>query len=256
MAEFPALPIFTDAYLGDTRHLTTAQHGAYFLLLLIAWRTSDCSLPDDDVFLARCVGMDRRSWINNKPVIMAFWFRSESGRWQQKRLLDERNFAEQVRRKNSIAGKASALKRQNRGSTSVQPDANQISTPSPSPMSVEKGKPFSYTPAFEQFWSLYPKTQASKKESFSSYQRAIHKGATHEDIERGAREYAQFLAASGSPAAHATTWLNNERWSVDYAAVLAQRARAGQPRDGFTPTKDDRARAAVMRAAERLDFAP
>lgn len=138
MAEFPALPIFTDAYLGDTRHLTTAQHGAYFLLLLIAWRTADCSLPDDDVFLSRCVGMDRRTWVANKATVLAFWFRNSDGRWQQKRLLDERNFAEQVRSKNSAAGKASALKRLNRGSTSAQPDANETSTPSPTPLPKEK----------------------------------------------------------------------------------------------------------------------
>jgi hypothetical protein len=43
MAEFPALPLWTDAYLGDTRHLSQSEHGAYLLLLITAWRTPNCS---------------------------------------------------------------------------------------------------------------------------------------------------------------------------------------------------------------------
>ena len=39
MADFPALPFFTDAYLGDTQHLTLEEHGAYQKLLYIAWRS-------------------------------------------------------------------------------------------------------------------------------------------------------------------------------------------------------------------------
>jgi uncharacterized protein YdaU (DUF1376 family) len=165
MAEFPALPIFTDAYLGDTRHLTTAQHGAYFLLLIIAWRTNDCSLPDDDTFLSRCVGMEKRTWLSNKDIIMAFWFKNTSGRWQQKRLLDERNFAEQVRNKNSLAGKASALKRKNRGSTSVQPNPNQNSTPSPSPSPTpRKGRESKASLPIElPLWMPIPEWEAFKE---------------------------------------------------------------------------------------------
>jgi len=145
MAEYPSLPLFTDAYLSDTRHLTTLQHGAYLLMLMTAWRSPDCCLPDDDIFLARVCGMDRRTWLNNKDVLLTFWQRSlndncdNSGasstgsptKLFQRRLSDERKYVEQVRNKNIAAGRASALKRQNRGSTSVQPNVNQTSTPIP-----------------------------------------------------------------------------------------------------------------------------
>lgn len=128
MAKYPALPLFTDAYMADTRHLTTAQHGAYLLLLMTAWRMPECSLPDDDDFLSRITGMDKRTWNRNKDIIMAFWKLDEKQKWCQGRLKDERNYVEQLSNKNSEAGKASALKRKERDSTTVptkqQPDFN------------------------------------------------------------------------------------------------------------------------------------
>lgn len=136
MAEFPALPIFTDAYLSDTRHLNAAQHGAYLLLLMMAWRMPDCALPDDDEVLARWCSMDKRTFVKNKSVIMSFWTRNNAGQFVQKRLLDERKYVEQLRSKNVAAGRASALKRLNRGSTTVQPKVNETSTPTPTPTPI------------------------------------------------------------------------------------------------------------------------
>lgn len=53
MAEFPALPMWTDAYLADCDHLTDAEHGRYFLMLQHMWRAPNRRLPNDDVWLAR-----------------------------------------------------------------------------------------------------------------------------------------------------------------------------------------------------------
>lgn len=96
MADFPAMPLFTDAYLADTRHLTTEEHGAYLLLMMEAWRRPECSLPDDDVLLARLSGLTPSRWKEVRPVIIAFWKRD--GRKKsltQKRLLRERAFVAQ-----------------------------------------------------------------------------------------------------------------------------------------------------------------
>lgn len=119
MAEFPAMPLFTDAYLSDTLHLSTLQHGAYCLLLMIAWRTADCALPDDDRVLARYSRLDFRTWMKNKSVVMQFWRLGDDQKWRQGRQLDERNRVMSLQSKNSAAGKASALKRKNRQPTSV-----------------------------------------------------------------------------------------------------------------------------------------
>jgi uncharacterized protein YdaU (DUF1376 family) len=133
MAEFPALPLFTDAYMADTRHLTTIQHGAYLLMLMTAWRMPDCSLPNDDLFLSRICCLDKRTWKANKHIILSFWILNSSNKWEQGRLKDERNYVVQLRNKNAAAGRASALKRLNRYSTTVQPNVNQNPTPIPTP---------------------------------------------------------------------------------------------------------------------------
>lgn len=77
MAEFPALPLWTDAYLGDTTHLTTIEHGAYLLLLISMWRAGG-SLPDDDKLLARYVRMTPAQWARIKATVRAF-FRVDAG---------------------------------------------------------------------------------------------------------------------------------------------------------------------------------
>lgn len=108
MAEFPALPLWTDAYLADTRHLSTLEHGAYLLLLMEAWRRPSCSLPDNDVMLARLAGLSEDQWATVRDTIMSFWKHDgRSKTWTQKRLLEQRDFS----RKRSESQRGKAVKR-------------------------------------------------------------------------------------------------------------------------------------------------
>lgn len=140
MAEFPALPLFTDAYLGDTTHLSTFEHGAYLLLLIVSWRSPGCCLPDDDGLLARYTRMTRDKWRKARPILEPF-FTVIDGFWHQARLQDEFQHLQSRKVNASEAGKASAaaklLKRANRGSTTVgnpsQRKLNGQSTPIPTP---------------------------------------------------------------------------------------------------------------------------
>lgn len=100
----PAIPFFGDAYIADTRHLSLEEHGAYLQLLMIAWRSEDCALPDDDKRIAQMLGITTAKWKKLKPTIMAFW-RLEDGRWTQKRLKKERTFVTEKREKNALAAK-------------------------------------------------------------------------------------------------------------------------------------------------------
>lgn len=94
MARFDGLTIWTDAFLGDTLDLSNEEVGVYFLLLMAAWRTPTCDLPDDDKSLARFSRCSPRRWIDHmRPVMLRFW-RVSDGRWSQGRLKREREATE------------------------------------------------------------------------------------------------------------------------------------------------------------------
>lgn len=123
MAEFPALPFFTDAYLADTMHLGLEEHGAYLKLLMIAWRSHDCALPDDDDRIAVMLGVSTRYWRTKlRPTIAPFWI-IENGLWTQKRLKKVRKHVKNVsdarRAARTSREHAKLLKNGNSGSTIV-----------------------------------------------------------------------------------------------------------------------------------------
>ena len=132
MAKFPMLPLWTDAYLADTTHLTTLQHGAYLLLLITMWRAKGCRLHDDDKLLAKYTRTTPVQWAKLKPVLENF-FIIKDGWWRNKRINKEIIFVNRKRRQRVAAGHASALKKKNRGSTSVDFPCHETSTPTPTP---------------------------------------------------------------------------------------------------------------------------
>ena len=124
MAEFPALPFFTDAYLADTRHLTTEEHGAYLLLLMCAWRTRGCVLKANDRQLARIAGVSPTKWRRLKPVLAEF-FTVDDGLWRQKKLTYvHESVSKKVarnRQNGARGGRATAAKHQTPTGTSTGP---------------------------------------------------------------------------------------------------------------------------------------
>ncbi len=135
MKSAPAIPLFGDAYLADTRHLTLEEHGAYLQLLMIAWRSPGCALPDDDKRLAMMLGITTKKWAGLKPTVMAFWALNGDG-WQQKRLLKERRFVAEKSEQNRAAinarWEANRLKNKDADDTNVIPEPYGNDTPPPS----------------------------------------------------------------------------------------------------------------------------
>ena len=102
MSVAPSMPVFLDAYLADTTHLTTEEHGAYLLLLMAMWRR-DGSVPNDDGDLARIVGMTLDQWLLTKKRLASLLIIKRRF-ISQKRLQKEWNYAKEKRDKNAVNG--------------------------------------------------------------------------------------------------------------------------------------------------------
>lgn len=136
MSEFPSLPLFTDAFLADTGHLTAQETGAYLLLLMMAWRLPGCRLPDDDQKLSRWARVDGRTWKRIKPVVMEFWA-YEEGYWTQKRLSKERSVvskrAEVARENGKRGGRPKPLENNEATNPMGSSQVTQQKAPNPNP---------------------------------------------------------------------------------------------------------------------------
>ncbi|NIA67793.1 DUF1376 domain-containing protein [Pelagibius litoralis] len=199
MAEFPAFPLFTDAYLGDTTHLTTIEHGAYLLLLIAMWRSKENKLPNDDKLLARYAKLTAGQWRRVKPVLWPFFIES-SDSITQGRLTDEATFVRQHSRKQSDNAKSRWLKDKKTGDATAMPDGCQTDAPHPTPpikkeeanASSKERRPTKGSRISED-WAPTPDQCASLKAGEDAF--------TDEEV---AREVPRFrdhwLAASGSGA--------------------------------------------------------
>jgi uncharacterized protein YdaU (DUF1376 family) len=137
----PAIPLFGDAYMADTTHLTLEEHGAYLKLMMVAWRIDGCCLPDDDARLARILGITAGKWAKIKLAVMAFWS-IENGVWIQARLSKERAFVEKKRQKNSDISSEAWAKRKAQDVENKQPDEceriDERNAPPPPPPKSKK----------------------------------------------------------------------------------------------------------------------
>lgn len=107
--KIPFMKFYPSDYLTDTQHLTTLEHGAYFLLILNYWQRGG-KLPDDDRRLAGIVKMEVQDWLILRPVLQEF-FVVMDGYWHHLRIEKEFSGVKAQAAKASMAGKASAAKR-------------------------------------------------------------------------------------------------------------------------------------------------
>lgn len=112
MSSVPFMPLYVADYLGDTQHLTTEQHGAYFLLLMTSWRNGG-KLPADDKKLARIAKCTPARWAKISVDVTAFFVLDGDSYVSPRLALElEKASEKQIKRAQSgvLGGRANALK--------------------------------------------------------------------------------------------------------------------------------------------------
>jgi uncharacterized protein YdaU (DUF1376 family) len=97
------MPLYVGDYLGDTGHLTTAQHGAYLLLMMHYWRKGE--LPDDDRQLSKITKLPLRTWCEYRPTLQDFFYEG----WKHKRIDAELTRMLHVSQKRALAGQKGGI---------------------------------------------------------------------------------------------------------------------------------------------------
>lgn len=241
MAEFPHMPLSTDAYLADTKHLRPIEHGVYLMLLMVAWRMpSTPRLPNDDRLLARYAGVNRSTWVSMRATIMAFWQLGDDGFWTQKKQVKVHQHVQKVsreaREKSAKRWAPKPLENNNVPDAvayaddmpeGMQPKPYLLSTPVvPKGKALGKGKILTgygnetdplYADFLANIWSKrWQRPGHNPALAFAAFakmtdaDRTAAKGA----IERCGRA---IVAASSAPKYRPmlSTWLNSRGWEVD-----------------------------------------
>lgn len=198
------MPIDIGKYLGDTMHLTTVQHGAYFLLLMDYWKRG--ALQNNEPQIAAICRMDATSiaWADAWAVLKSYFVAGADGLLHNHKADKEIAKALYNRCISAEKAKKAADARWLKTSSKDAPSITQAmlkECASPSPLPKEKNRaqksstfPEGYQPK-ESHKELAASLGINLRESFPAF-RDFHtsKGNTFKDWDAALR-----------------TWLRNER---------------------------------------------
>ena len=212
------MPLFPDAFIADTQHLSLEERGAYMHILMVTWRNNGRALPDDPKRMARTLGVTAPRWDKLRPVLAEFFDLSD-GTWRQKRLEKEWEFVQKSRavsqRNGAKGGRPKRLKNNETKNPTGFLQGNLNESPQPQPHIQEEESPSGLSNKralaqwFDQFWSAYPE-KIAKAAARKAFDGAMRK-TTIEIILAGVARYRQSKPADRAWA-HPATWLNQERW--------------------------------------------
>ena len=248
----PFMQLYVADYLGDTRHLTTEQHGAYLLLLMTMWR-SDGVIPNDDAKLARIAGLTVAKWKRIRADVLAFFTVCEGG-LTQARLAAELAISEEKSEKRSQSGKAGGRAKALKDKKTGVANAMRSSWHSPEPepdtdtnVSVTRAARVRPQGDFEKFWAAYP-AKIGRKAAERAWSKAKDRPPLAEVL--AALETYRRTKPADREWCNPATWLNQGRWAD---APGETPAASGAPAKAAT-FNDPRVRASIVKAQDE-DFA-
>lgn len=240
MSKAPSMPMYWDAYIADTTHLTTEEHGAYLLLLAAMWRRNG-SVPDSDKDIARIVGLTPAKWRRTKARLADFLIiendeitqKNLQKIWKNTQEKIAKNRANGAKGGRPVSSKNKDLAKPN-GSVSVNPNKS-IPEPEPEPEKKEPSNEGSQKPRrksrLPDDWRL--------PADWGEW--AIGKGMDELSVRREAEQFANHHHGKGSLMLDWRrawqTWVNNSlNWKSERQS--AREARNG-PEPGDRRTLPD-----------------
>lgn len=216
MSQAPSMPMYWDAYLADTTHLTTEEHGAYLLLLGAMWRRNG-TVPDDDRDNARILGLTKAKWIKTKSRLSgALIFENDC--ITQKKLQKTWQKTQETIQKNRVNGAKGGRPKYNKNNKLAKPNGLDLVIPNetiPIPIPLPKEKE-NYIKEFEAFWADYGRCGNKKtaKDKFTKVRSTISLNI----LQEANKKYIKHLEVeTWKKKKDLTTWLNKECWDDDYS---------------------------------------
>ena len=117
----------------DCGHLSDAEHGRYFLLLMLIWRSPGIRIPNDPVWIARKLRRTIDEYEKDIAPLIAEFCRSDGNWITQKRLTQEFAFLQ----KHSKKQRGNAKSRWNKEKDAYQSDAKQPANVMPNQSQVD-----------------------------------------------------------------------------------------------------------------------
>lgn len=235
MAQFPSLPLFTDAIVADCHHLTDNEFGLYVRILIEMWRSPGCRIPARAEWLEKKF---RRSITEIGPILTEFCD-CDGNYWTQGRLTDEYDWVKKNSKRQSVRSKARWKKGKitSRDDAALQThdDAPHPTPPTPIPITETNVSVSPISPAialsveydfegtnqtpeslFDIFWHAYPetRTKGNRQEARIKFMELLKKGENHVKIIDGCRRYAAHCSAEREYNCNASTFLTRakRRW--------------------------------------------
>lgn len=246
MAQFPALPMFTDALLADCGYMSDEKFGAYHRLLYLIWRSPNCRIPNNDEWMAerlnRPVEVIRslyRQFITSDQDDVAEVLCRTDGNWvYQKRLLKELEYLKKSSKRQSVRAKARWNKEKDISHGNADAgNATRCNAPTPTPHSKKETTPNGVEKKGERLSIKDPPVEWIQ---FCHTQRPdLDPGATFDRF----RDY--WIGKPGKDGLKSDWFATWRNWVRGEKTATAKGNSHGQP------NKDERARAAIARSLEK-----